>query len=326
MCSEHPPTQPRKVEPWEGEGSLVSTNSFYTDQCVLAEQKLLFIHSSGGRAPAHDPTGLEKKPWLMIKDCFPFCALSPWHHTAWAVVAVSNNFKAGLCFYFWGSIATLQSLVAVAYGMNRPPQAAWGFKQTIPSSRGNMINKSIWFTWKRFSMDKAALTLLPSWWWAQLPCTVWRAPVLYSVLPWQGVNLLWSTLFPWANRTFNWLYYTHFIPCWSYKLITTLIGLLILKCLDIFLGICYEEIQVMSLNTVGNTSFPWASEIASQHCWTYISLIFYVRYFFSQCGMITLPLPPCSLRLLTLGRRVYILQWSCKMVALLCFCSVVLLW
>lgn len=48
-------------------------------------------------------------------------------------------------------------LMSAAYGVNRPPQAAWGIKQTIPSSRGKMINMSIQSARKWFSADKAAL-------------------------------------------------------------------------------------------------------------------------------------------------------------------------
>lgn len=108
----------------------------------------------------------------MIKDCFPFCASSPGTRRL-EKHSGSNRFKAGLCFYFCSGVAALQSLVAAAYGVNRPPRAAWGVKQTIPISRGNMINISVQFTWSWFSVDKAAGTLPPSGCRAHLPRTVW---------------------------------------------------------------------------------------------------------------------------------------------------------
>lgn len=138
-----------------------------------------------------------------IKGCFSLCA-SPVAPRRLSNVAVSNHSKAGPCFYFCSHVAALQSLVASACGMNRPAQAAWGVKETTPSSRRNAINNSIWF-----SVDKAALTLPPPQWWAHLARMVWWGSLCALC---QGNNLLWSTLFPWADRVFNGLYYAHFIP------------------------------------------------------------------------------------------------------------------
>lgn len=143
-------------------------------------------------------------------------------------VAVSNCFKAGPCFYFYRSVSALWILVSPAYGVNHPPQAAWGINQTVPSSRGNMINIFIGFTGGWFSVDKAALVLCHH--------TDIRVPLTHTAR-WGSecalchpAHLLWSssfTLIHVIDCTCNWLYYAPFIPCWSQKLITTLIGLCI---------------------------------------------------------------------------------------------------
>lgn len=161
MCSEHPPTQLQKEGPWEGASSLVSTNSFHTDQWAAVEQKCLFILSSPGCALACDlspPSQTRGQPGIYDKSLPSPLWFSLWHHSL-SNVAVSNCFKSGPCFYFYRNVSALWILVSPAYGVNHPPQAAWGIKQTVPSSRGNMINIFIGFTGEWFSVDKAALVL-----------------------------------------------------------------------------------------------------------------------------------------------------------------------
>lgn len=88
MCSEHPPTQLQKEGPWEGASSLVSTNSFHTDQWTVIEQKCLFILSSRGRALACDPSPpnwTRGEPRIYDKSLLSPLCFSLWHHTAWAI-------------------------------------------------------------------------------------------------------------------------------------------------------------------------------------------------------------------------------------------------
>lgn len=98
MCSEHPPTQPRNDEPWEGAGGLVSTNSFHTDQWTLAEQKCLFIPSSRGRAPARDPSPpyrTRRERVICDKRLLSLLCFSPWHRTARAMELFQTILKQG---------------------------------------------------------------------------------------------------------------------------------------------------------------------------------------------------------------------------------------
>lgn len=173
-----------------GESRRLALHQLFSHRSVNSRWTEMSFHPQQW-GPCSGPWPIPSIQDLMrIKDCFSLCA-SPMAPHRLSNVAVSNHSKEEPRFYFCSRVAALQSLVAAACGVNRPAQATWGVKETIPRSRRNMVNNSIWFAWKWFSVDKAALTLPLAQWWAHLPCTVWWGSLCTLC---QGNNLLWSTL------------------------------------------------------------------------------------------------------------------------------------